>query len=386
MRCVTPATASEAGELLREAATVRRIVEIVGKGSKALWGGPAVQADLQLSTASLRRVLEYEVTDLTISVEAGFSFASLQQLLAQHGQMIALDPPYASEATIGGVIASNSFGTFKRRYGAARDLVIGMQFITAEGRIVSSGGRVVKNVAGLDMAKLLIGSFGTLALISSVNLRVHPLPERWRTFLYSSTGLQSAAKKCRQILTSQLRPDALELINPNASEQLGFSQWTVAVRVGGSTDVLRRYSEELGISEWLDGDDECSLWERIREFAPAFIRQNPEGVLLRAHVPANRLEDVLSSAPGAAVCRCGTGIVYLYCDGEKEYEFLLRQLSQLQCPAYLEAGSQKIREGQRHRYLSASTAAADPLPVLKSIKALFDANFILSPGRLYGRI
>src|SRR6202035_1286783 len=118
-----------------------------------------------------------------LSVEAGTPWAEVCRVLDEHHQMIPLDPPYAGSATVGGVIATNGSGPRRRLYGSARDLVIGMRFATLEGKEVQSGGMVVKNVAGLDMSKLLIGSFGTLAAITVVNFKLLPMPEVERTFL-----------------------------------------------------------------------------------------------------------------------------------------------------------------------------------------------------------
>ena len=160
-------------DALGEAAAQRRTIKVAGASSKRRMAGPVEPADVTVTTAALGRVLQYEPQDLTISVEAGLPYWELTRVLAANRQMIPLDPPFAASATVGGVIASNSSGPRRRLYGTARDLVIGMKFATLEGKLVQSGGMVVKNVAGLDMGKLMIGSFGTLAAIAVVNFKVH---------------------------------------------------------------------------------------------------------------------------------------------------------------------------------------------------------------------
>src|SRR5579864_9533680 len=145
--------------------------------------GPIRDSDVTIATGGLDRVLEYDPRDLTISVEAGITYGELSRILAEHRQMIPLDPPFSDRATIGGIVAANVSGPRRRLYGTARDMVIGMTFATMEGKLIRTGGMVVKNVAGLDMGKLMIGSFGTLAAIAVVNFRVHPMPERTRTFV-----------------------------------------------------------------------------------------------------------------------------------------------------------------------------------------------------------
>ena len=154
--------------------------------------GPVEPADVAVTTMSLRGVLQYEPRDLTISVAAGVSWCEFTHLLAENRQMVPLDPPFADGATVGGVISANCSGPRRRLYGTARDLVIGMQFATLEGKLVKSGGMVVKNVAGLDMAKLMIGSFGTLAAIAVVNFKLQPMPEVERSFLLPFDSLAAA--------------------------------------------------------------------------------------------------------------------------------------------------------------------------------------------------
>ena len=163
-------------------------------------------ADAAISTAALRRVMEYEPRDLTISVEAGLPWSELTRLLAANRQMVPLDPPFADSATVGGVMAANRSGPRRRLYGTARDLVIGMRFATLEGKLVQSGGMVVKNVAGLDMAKLMIGSFGTLAAIAVVNFKLPPAPEIERSFLLPFDSLPDAMAARNRMLAACCSP------------------------------------------------------------------------------------------------------------------------------------------------------------------------------------
>ena len=183
MTHLEPATSAELAEILGACGAQRRTVELGGHFSKRAMGGPVTPADAVVSTARLSGVAEYEPKDLTISVEAGLGYRVLTDLLIENRQMLPLDPPLAGEATVGGVVASNSSGPRRRLYGSARDMVIGMTFVTMEGKEVRSGGMVVKNVAGLDMAKLLIGSFGTLAAITRVNFKLVPRPPQERSYL-----------------------------------------------------------------------------------------------------------------------------------------------------------------------------------------------------------
>ena len=174
--------------MLRRCAREEASIESGGAFSKRLAGGPVADATYRLATARLNRLRAYEPADLTVSVEAGMPFSELSRTLAEGDQILPLDPPFAESATVGGVIATDSSGRRRRRYGTARDMVIGMRFATLDGKLVSTGGMVVKNVSGLDMGKLMIGSFGTLAVITSVNFKVFPRPESSRTFAFRSAS------------------------------------------------------------------------------------------------------------------------------------------------------------------------------------------------------
>src|SRR6185295_11657364 len=179
LRMHRPDTPQALAEALRALADARQPIRLGGNFSKDRLGGPCVAGEV-VSTSSMNRLLAYDPRDLTISVEAGMPFAELQRILAEQRQMLPLDPPWLAQSTVGGVVATNLSGPLRRQYGTARDMIIGMTFATLEGKLIASGGMVVKNVAGLDMAKLMIGSFGTLAAIAVVNFKVFPMPPEWR--------------------------------------------------------------------------------------------------------------------------------------------------------------------------------------------------------------
>src|SRR3954470_8591867 len=195
MSALKPKSPEELAETLRSSAQALKTINIFGRNSKRLMAGPILPAEVTVSSTALSKVLLYERDDLTISVEAGMQFSALQNFLRRERQMIALDPPFSEDATVGGVVASNVSGPMRRSYGTARDMVIGMKFATLEGKLIQTGGMVVKNVAGLDMGKMMIGSFGTLAAIASVNFRVHASPEATQTFLYASSDPDSIMQK-----------------------------------------------------------------------------------------------------------------------------------------------------------------------------------------------
>ena len=231
-----PRSADELAEALAAAGGRKRAVRLGGAFSKDRMAGPLAPADTVISTSAMNRILQYEPHDLTISVESGMRWADLTDALAANMQVIPLDPPFFDTATVGGVVAANTSGPRRRGYGSARDVVIGMKFATLEGKIVQSGGMVVKNVAGLDMAKLMIGSFGTLAAIGIVNFKLAPAPPATRTFALRFSSLDDAIAARDHILGGVLQPTAIDLVNPAAGARIGvdgtLSDWPVHRAVG----------------------------------------------------------------------------------------------------------------------------------------------------------
>jgi glycolate oxidase FAD binding subunit len=172
-------------------------------------GGRSLQIGEELATDGLDRILEHEAGDLTCTVEAGVRLSELNAELARHGQRLSLDPP--GDPTIGALLATNASGPLRHRFGAPRDLVLGATLVLADGTIASSGGKVVKNVAGYDLARLVCGSQGRLALIARASFRLHPLPKAAQTLAIETAD---AARAVSALLRSQLQPSALDVLHP----------------------------------------------------------------------------------------------------------------------------------------------------------------------------
>ncbi|MDQ2944371.1 MAG: FAD-binding oxidoreductase [Acidobacteriota bacterium] len=384
MSAITPSSPEELAQVLAEAASQSRPVCLLGRNSKRLMGGPITSSGATISTIGLRQILQYEPNDLTISVEAGLPFAELQATLAKHGQMIALDPPFWSEATVGGVVATNSNGPMRRAFGTARDLIIGMTFATLEGKLIKSGGMVVKNVAGLDMAKLLIGSFGTLAAITTVNFRVHSMSEETRSFLFSFPDVERAMEKCDAILRSVLQPVAVDLLSPVAAARVGRRGYLVAVRAGGSRAVLDRYGRELDGAEILNADTE--FWQQTREFTPEFMRRNPSGVVLRISTRLGDISNVLRMSPGPVVSRAGSGVTYVYLSSWQPVAALWKASQENGWSVVVEFASDEIRQAKELWLQPTSVARENAFDMMKQVKQMFDPANLLNTSRLYGRI
>jgi glycolate dehydrogenase FAD-binding subunit len=268
----------EAAELLQGAAEEGRRVSIEREGG-----------DIVLSTRRLDQVLEHEAGDLTCIVEAGVRVRDLNERLAEHGQMLALDPP--GNPTIGACLAANLSGPRRHRYGTARDLVIGVTVVLADGTVASSGGKVVKNVAGYDLGKLFCGSEGRLGLIARVALRLHPRPEASRTLGVEVQSADEAAAVARKLLHAPLELSALDVVWPG---------W-VAVLIEGSRAAI---DEQFGAAQQLAGGEEDfgSIWEE------AEARQgSARGRLLFA---PGELASTLAGLDEAVV-RLSAGVAYL---------------------------------------------------------------------------
>src|SRR5437764_14442920 len=193
---VAPASADEAASLLRETAEAGHRARLRGGGTKLGWGRVTPPPDVEVSTARLDRIVEHNEGDLTAVVQAGVPLARLQDELAAKGQMLALDPPLGEggAATIGGILATGDSGPLRHRYGAPRDLVLGMTGALSDGTVAKSGSKVIKNVAGYDLAKLFSGSFGTLGLILQVAVRLHPQPSETVTAIGRSDDPDAVAR------------------------------------------------------------------------------------------------------------------------------------------------------------------------------------------------
>src|SRR5579859_2037639 len=208
---VEPGTEQDVAKVLRLANAAGLAVIPRGGGSKLEWGNPPRRADVILSLARLNRVIEHAWADLTVNVEAGCTIANLQQALAKHGQQLALDTLWAERATVGGVLSTNDSGALRLRFGALRDLVIGVTVALADGTLASSGGRVVKNVAGYDLPKLVTGALGTLGVITRAFFRLHPLPRERQTISCVVANVPEAQRLVLAIQNSKLAHAGLQI-------------------------------------------------------------------------------------------------------------------------------------------------------------------------------
>ncbi len=339
METFLPETPEQLAESLRAAASSHRSIRLGGNFSKDRLGGEPRQADVTVSTRALNRLLQYDPRDLTVSVEAGMRFSELERILREQGQMLPLDPGWA-DSTVGGVVAANLSGPRRRLYGTPRDMIIGMTFATLDGKLVSSGGMVVKNVAGLDMAKLMVGSFGTLAAIAKVNFKVFPIPKQSRTFaMLFQTAAEAFAERDR-ILKSVLQPSALDIVNwPEG--------WRLLLHAGGNDRALDRYARELPRAEICPE----SVWDEIQQFTPSYLAANPQGGVVPIPAKFTEMPALADRLNVPVIVRAASAVIYAHYAAN---------------PPRSEPGSD--------------------FGMMTKVKEMFDPEGLLNPGRLYGRL
>lgn len=387
---IAPNSTDELCDALKSCAERDAVMETGGAFSKQTMGGPTPSEAVRVTTSSMTRLLAYEPADLTISVEAGMPWRELNRILDENHQFVPVDPAYSATATVGGVVASDSSGPMRRRYGSARDVTIGMTFATVQGKLIQSGGMVVKNVTGLDMAKLMIGSFGTLAAIATVNFKVLPQPVAKRTFVFSDDSLAGIIGLRRRIIASQLQPVALDLVSGSGvTDAAGGKRYRLLAEAHGNASMISRYTQEYAVFAQaegidfsdLDGPAADRLWDDVREFSSRWIAGHPEGGILRVAVAPAALADSVQLCDGASISRAALGVTYVGCsDGED----LKQQVDRLR--------SNGVRTLVEHASAAAKqeieqwTAPDASLAVMQRIKNELDPRALLNPGRLFGKI
>jgi len=231
-----------------------------GGGTKQMWANLPQRIDLVLSLARLNRILEHAWEDMTVTVQAGCTVESLRKHLALHGQRLAVDALFSSRATVGGIVACNDSGPLRLRFGSIRDLIIGATMVLPNGTIARSGGKVVKNVAGYDLPKLLTGSMGTLGVLAEATFRVHPLPRASRTLTFAFTDVGAANRFILDVLASSLVPAALQLrYDPSAPPRVDVLLEGIEAGVDAQSASLLKLAsaaraEESSANTWASGE------------------------------------------------------------------------------------------------------------------------------------
>ena len=409
-----PANREQVCELLRLAHGERLKVAAAGSLTKQRLGGVPRAIDFIVSLERMNRIADYQPADLTVTVEAGVRMADLTATLRNERQMLPLDPPFGAQATVGGVIATNGSGPRRLAYGSVRDMVLGIHFVTGDGTGAKSGGKVVKNVAGYDVAKLLIGSLGSLAIVTDVTFKTFPILPASRTLVCGFESAGQALGAAQRILHSPFAPQALDLLDREAWELLPMrfrpsSPFVLAIGTAGPEPVVERMGREIpallqsdGPAEVvrLAGPEESDVWGAIQELTPSFLGTRGNGVVIKSSVVITRIEEVVAAAQrtasknglaSATLARAGTGVVYSYLCPRTEpaaegalasaSESIIRQTEQLGGRAIVEWAPANVQEKT-----NIWGTLRDDFAIMQRLKAQFDPQGILNPGRFYGGI
>lgn len=410
---VRPGSAEEVAEIVKFAARQKLAVIPSGARTKLGIGMPPRRYDLALDMTRLDRIVAYDPGDLTLSVEAGIPLHRIAAELGAHRQFLPLAVPFADRATAGGTIASGVDSPLRQAYGTARDFVLGMDFVTGDGTAAKSGGRVVKNVSGYDLHKLMIGAFGTLGVITKINFRTFPVPRMERTYAGIFRGTSAACRFRHAIAGSVLRPQSLELLAAGGEgggqlgEKAGFSfegdRWIAVVSVAGNDEVLersRRELESLGRGAGgalLESFAEISGAARERtatyivDFSAAILNHAPSAAIFKiSQLPTEFegfAEDCKSLATAWAVMMRGLGPTYL--------ALLLRDVKKESIETLVSESAHVFLPDKRLRTFSLLFAPPEVkrdsnyrdcsrcnLALMQNLKRAFDPAGVLAPGRM----
>ena len=350
---VEPADEKETAAILRNANETGQAVIPSGGGTKLDWGNPPRNADILLSMRRQNRVLEHAWADLTVTVEAGCTIAELQRTLAQHGQRLAIDPLWPERATVGGILSTNDSGALRLGYGSLRDLVIGVTLVLPDGTIASSGGKVVKNVAGYDLPKLATGALGTLGVITRAVFRLHPLPRNTRTLTIAVDDAAAMQRVISAILGAQLAPAAVQARKGN-----------VDILLEGTLDGIAAQESAIG-KFGMVREGPADVWkarEQLWEDAPVV-----KFTTLPSRIAA-------ASASFSRFVIQATGIGYGRFDGDLQG---LRAAMEKDGGSLVTFGNPAI---------DAWGSPGDAFPLMRAVKEQFDPKGTLNPGRFVGGI
>ena len=374
----TPATPSEAAEALRGLSTEGTPLRMRGGGTKFAWGAEC-EPGVIISTTSLAEVKEHNAPDMTAILGAGTPLAVAQEAFAQSGQMLALDPPLVGDAaTIGGIIATNDSGPLRHRYRAARDLVLGMTVALSDGTLSHSGSRVIKNVAGYDIAKLFAGSLGTLGLIIEVIVRLHPLPRRTVTVVGQSSDPAAVQTGSFDLGHAALEIEALDVAWADGSGQVLARFGGVAPE--GQSTRARAMLAKTGLDVTAT-DEDASLWAGQRD-----AQRAGEGEMsVKVSALPGDFEEVIAATQrlgGSLVGRAGLGLYWLRAPSTTSLDEVRRELGPVARHAVLLDAPERVRaEGSVWGEPDGGT-----LRLMQAVKSRFDPAGVCAPGLFAGGI
>ncbi len=397
---VSPRSTDELSRVLSLTNKERLAVAPRGGGTQLSIGNRMRRLDVVVDMSGLNRVVEHNAADLTLVVEAGITLSSLRTALAEEGQFLPLDAPLTERATIGGTLAAGVSGPLKWQYGSARDLVIGMKVAQADGRITQSGGNVVKNVSGYDMARLHVGGLGTLGIITEVSFKLTPIPRHETTLLAQFDSVPDCLSAAMGIFNSGIMPIALTAFDRNVADRVGYinevsGEFALAVRLGGRPRTLRRMENEAFfiVRERTDRvdrleDEAAELWSQLADFG----HTEGEKAVVSARVAAlpNRLKEAIDAlafrGDTTIVAQPGYGMMNAHWLGEnlpsdEAIHSIRLDLRAIGGSLIVERAPHALKES-----LDVWDYTGESIDIMRRLKEQYDPNSILNPNRFAGGI
>lgn len=380
-----PGNEQQLAAVLRLANDLNLAVLPRGGGTKLVWGNAPSRAEIILSIARLDKVIEHPWADLTVSVEAGCTVQKLQSVLAQHRQRLALDPLWPARATIGGVLSTNDTGSLRLRFGSLRDLIIGVTLALPDGTLASSGGKVVKNVAGYDLPKLVTGALGTLAIITRAVFRLHPLPHNSKTLSIAGCTLEEIQRLILAVQDSKLAHTSLQArLAQDAEPVVDILLEGAEAGIAAQEAQLRNLARPSRVGEVLSTVWSASeeLWNSADAAAMAKITTLPAAIA-RTIETLRRVTGSRKTEWKSAIQ--ATGVGWLRLDATPEN--LHSVVSDLRFELEHDGGSLSVlHHPAAMPHLDAWGQPGDAIPLMRAVKNQFDPKNILNPGRFVGGI
>lgn len=424
---VKPTSRDEISEIVKFCAAEKLAIVPCGARSKLSMGAAPARYDVALDLTRLDHIVAYDPSDLTLSVEPAVPLQRLAGVLAGHRQFLPLAVPFLAKATAGGTIAAGLHSPLRQAYGTARDFLLGLEFVTGDGAHVKSGGSVVKNVAGYDLHKLMIGALGTLGIITKLNFRTFPAPGVTRVFTANGVSAETVFDLRRKIAQSHLRlltmdilsPGAIDILtNPIASrfepgpapaDRLPKGRWSFGATFSGAGVIHDRYQRELTQIAKQAGCEHCEILGdeknpaslgRVREFIPIALNSSPATVILKVSVLPARLGELFGSVSNAAemgalrlaITAGGLGVCYLALLPDARDEDSLDRVQKtvrLIVDATAQLGGNATipwAPAEWKKSLEIWGPERADFEQMRKLKQVFDPAGILAPGRFAGGI
>lgn len=396
---VEPSTEEEAAAILHYADENGLAVIPAGNGTNLHLGEMPRRANILLSTKRMAGIKEHSVGDLTITVQAGTPFSEVQEFLRQHGQFIPVTPP-SQGSTIGGLVAAAIGGPERVLYGSWRDQVIGLRVIYPSGQLIRTGGKVVKNVAGYDMGKLFVGSYGSLALITEITLKVRPYPKHRELLLAGSSIFPPLLRLAERILASECVPSALELAvhqeQAKLRYQLAIGSDEVERAARYQAERIKQFADDISTDISLHMHDSQETETHWTDWQTKWSRSERDSMMLRVGIPIPCVGEQLAyyeqetanlGIKLSYTVSLGVGLLKLRLQSQNQGA-LQNVVLRMREAVEETGGYLVVEDASSHLKNSLGVWGKAPgsLALMRGVKQTIDPQGIMSPGRFVGGI